>query len=156
MSFVVYIPVYSFKIIFKILFFSKNVGASCYSLYNIIVGPNWYFQCLIFILTIIVWFVYIYNCSKPYIYDKRDMFSCFIVKMLHLSLCKGVSDVNNKKPINNKNNKKLWFLLTRFCASGCWGVWVNPLKMENSWQKAFFQIMMNKVLKSCEKWSLLM
>ena len=125
-SFVVYIPVYSFKIIFKILLFSKNVGASCYSLYNIIVGPNWYFQCLIFILTIIVWFVYIYNCSKPYIYDKRDMFSCFIVKMLHLSLCKGVSDMNNKNLSTTKTTKNFGFCLPDFVHQGVGGFeWIH-------------------------------
>ena len=31
--------IYSFTIIFKILSFSKNAGASCYSLYNEVVCP---------------------------------------------------------------------------------------------------------------------
>ena len=34
MDFGMYVWIYSFKIIFKILLFSKNVGASCYSLHN--------------------------------------------------------------------------------------------------------------------------
>ena len=32
-----------------------------------------------------------------------------------------------------------------------WGVWVNPLKKENSRQKSFFH-MFNEVLKICGKW----
>ena len=36
------------------------------------------------------------------------------------------------------------------------GVWVNPLKKENLGWKSFFQIMLNEVLKMCEKWYLLM
>ena len=41
------------------------------------------------------------------------------------------------------------------CQFGDW--WkVNPLKKENVWQKSFFQIMLNEVLKICEKWCLLM
>ena len=37
-----------------------------------------------------------------------------------------------------------------------WGVWVKPLKKETLWRKSFFQVMLNEVLKSCEKWYLLM
>ena len=45
--------------------------------------------------------------------------------------------------------------------SGFWpsvkggGGWVNLLKKGNSWWKSFFQIMLNEVLKICEKWYLL-
>ena len=35
------------------------------------------------------------------------------------------------------------------------GVWMNPLKKGNLWQKSFCQ-MLNEVLKICEKWYLLM
>ena len=34
------------------------------------------------------------------------------------------------------------------------GVWMNPLKKGNLWQKPFCQ-MLNEVLKICEKWYLL-
>ena len=35
------------------------------------------------------------------------------------------------------------------------GGWVNPLEKESSWQKFFLQIMLNEILKICEKWNLL-
>ena len=34
------------------------------------------------------------------------------------------------------------------------GVWLNSLKKENSRQKSFFQIILKKVLKICEKWKM--
>ena len=41
MDFEMQVQIYSFlKIVFKILLFSENVGASCYSLHNKIARPN--------------------------------------------------------------------------------------------------------------------
>ena len=40
--------------------------------------------------------------------------------------------------------------------NGWGGGWVNTLKKETLRQKIFFQTMLNKVLKTCEKWHLLM
>ena len=38
---------------------------------------------------------------------------------------------------------------------GEWG-WVNPLRKEHFCRKSFFQLMLNEILKNCEKWYLLM
>ena len=46
---------------------------------------------------------------------------------------------------------KTFVTLSRFWLIRGWQVWVNLLKKENLWQKSFFQIMWNEVLKSCRK-----
>ena len=52
--------------------------------------------------------------------------------------------------------QKMFLTLSRFWPLREWGIWLNPLNKENSWQKSFFQILLNEVLKNCEKWYLLM
>ena len=49
--------------------------------------------------------------------------------------------------------KKTFAMLSGFWLLSGWGkgVWVNPLKEEDSRRKKIFQIMLNKVLKICEK-----
>ena len=52
---------------------------------------------------------------------------------------------------------KNFVLLSRFWPLRRWGrgVWLNLLNKENSWRKSFLQLMLNDVLKNCQKWYLL-
>ena len=55
-----------------------------------------------------------------------------------------------------EHQQKTFVKLSRFWLLRGWQGPSESIKKENSWWKYFFQILLNKVLKICEKWYLLM
>ena len=63
---------------------------------------------------------------------------------------------HNELIVVREHRQKTFVTLSGFWPLSGWEVSVSPLKKENSWRKYFFQIMLDKALKTSEKWYLLM
>ena len=84
------------------------------------------------------------SCSYLFYFVKK---LCYFLKILK-SLIYQICDIM----MMSISIKNFCHFFSRFWPFRGWVVWVNPLKKENSWQKSFFQIMLNEVLKICKKW----
>ena len=79
------------------------------------------------------------------------------VLMDRVQLCQYCRAITSRKFTFNlilrvrEHQQKTFVMLKIFWLLRGWGVRSNPLKKENLWWKYFFQVMLNEVLKICEK-----